>query len=470
LLVASWTLRGLLALAPGRLPRLDEVTLDPAALLLTGALSLIVTVFFTWGPALRVRRTGMYSALTHGAGRSTAGGASRARGALVAAEVAMATVLLVGAGLLVRTVAGLLSVPVGFETDHLLTARITLPRPNESARAIYLDPARRLVVYREMLRRVGALPGVERVALSSQVPLGGFNPPWFVEIEGAQDASGSRPVVHNFQVSTDYFATLRVSMLQGRAFTDVDRSAAEPVAIVSETAARMFWDGQPAVGKRLRFGPDLPWMTVVGVAADVLNRRLTERPQPILYCPIEQSSDLSMALLVRTAGDVPGIGESIAREVRAVDPNLPVYSVRTMNELIDIAVSQRRFLMRVLVVFGGLATALALLGIYGVMAYSVSQRTREIGIRMAIGARQTDIARMVVMRGLALTGAGVLAGAAAALALTRLLSSQLFGVRPSDPLTLLSVLALMIGIAALAAYLPARRAAAVDPVAALRAE
>jgi predicted permease len=470
LLVASWTLRGLLALAPGRLPRLDEVTLDPAALLLAGALSLIVTVFFTWGPALRVRRTGMYSALTHGAGRSTAGGASRARGALVAAEVAMATVLLVGAGLLVRTVAGLLSVPVGFETDHLLTARITLPRPNESARAIYLDPARRLVVYREMLRRVGALPGVERVALSSQVPLGGFNPPWFVEIEGAQDASGSRPVVHNFQVSTDYFATLRVSMLQGRAFTDVDRSAAEPVAIVSETAARMFWDGQPAVGKRLRFGPDLPWMTVVGVAADVLNRRLTERPQPILYCPIEQSSDLSMALLVRTAGDVPGIGESIAREVRAVDPNLPVYSVRTMNELIDIAVSQRRFLMRVLVVFGGLATALALLGIYGVMAYSVSQRTREIGIRMAIGARQTDIARMVVMRGLALTGAGVLAGAAAALALTRLLSSQLFGVRPSDPLTLLSVLALMIGIAALAAYLPARRAAAVDPVAALRAE
>jgi len=209
-------------------------------------------------------------------------------------------------------------------------------------------------------------------------------------------------------------------------------------------------------------------MTVVGVAGDVLHRRLSERPQPILYQPMDQSSDLTMAVLLRTRGDATGLGEGVAREVRAVDPELPVYSIRTMNDLIDAAVAQRRFLMRVLAAFGLLATALALLGVYGVIAYSVSQRTREIGIRMAIGARQADISKMIMRRGLALTGAGVVAGIVASLGLTRLLTSQLFGVRPSDPLTMVAVLVLMTAIAAIAAYVPARRAARVDPIAALR--
>jgi putative ABC transport system permease protein len=275
-------------------------------------------------------------------------------------------------------------------------------------------------------------------------------------------------VVHDFQVSAGYFETMGVRILSGRPFGESDRAGGEPVAIVSETAARLFWQGRNPIGERARFGPDLPWMTVIGVAADVRTRRLTEPPQPILYRSLEQSSDLSIALLIRTRGATPDLAEHVAREVRAVDPDLPVYSVRSMTDLIDAAVAQRQFLMRLLVAFGVLATALALLGIYGLMTYSVSQRTREIGIRMAIGARQADVSAMIMRSGLALTGAGVLAGVAASLGLSWLVRSQLFGVHPSDPVTMASVLVLMMVVAAAAAYLPARRAARVDPVVTLR--
>jgi predicted permease len=468
-LVGSWALRGLVALAPARIPRLDHVTLDFSALIVTALLSLAVTVIFAFGPVLQLGRAAIYSILKDGApARSTGARARRMRSVLVAAEVALATVLLVAAGLFIRSVIGLLNVPVGFETDGLLTARITLPRPNDPARAAYLDRSRRAALYHEALRRVSTLPGVSRAALSSQIPLGAFNPPLFVELDVAAIDRTARPVVHQFQVSASYFDTMGVRILRGRGFTDSDGAGAEPVAIVSGSAARMFWKDQDAIGKRIRFSADAPWMTVVGVAGDVLHRRLSERPQPILYQPIDQSSDLTMAVLLRTRGDAAGLGEGVAREIRAVDPELPVHSIRTMNDLIDAAVAQRRFLMRVLVVFGLLATALALLGVYGVIAYSVSQRTREIGIRMAIGARQADISRMIMRRGLALTGAGVVAGIVASLGLTRLLTSQLFGVRPSDPLTIAAVLVSMTAIAAIAAYVPARRAARVDPIAALR--
>jgi predicted permease len=467
-LVASWSVRGLVALAPNRVPRLDAVSLDFTATLIAASIALIVTLLFGFGPALRLRHGETFGALKAGGpGRSPDDRAARARGFLVAAEVALATVLLVGAGLFVRTVAGMLNVPVGFDTEHLLTARVTLPRPNDVARATYLDPARRVTFYREALRRVEALPGVERAAVSSQIPLAGFAPPLFVDIDGA-DGTAVRPVAHEFRVSSGYFDAIGTRIVSGRPFAEADRAGAEPVAIVSETAARMFWKGRDPRGARLRFGADMPWMTVIGVAGDVLNRRLTESPQPIVYRTLEQASDLSMAFLIRTRGDAPGLGESVAREVRAVDPDLPVYAVRLMSEVLETAVAQRRFLMRVLVVFGAIATALALLGIYGVMAYSVAQRTREIGIRMAIGAQQADVSRMVMGRGLSLTAIGVFTGIAVSLGLTRLAASQLFGVQPGDPTTIGAVVVLMTVVAAAAAYLPARRAARIDPVSALR--
>jgi putative ABC transport system permease protein len=467
-LVASWVLRGLIALAPANVPRIGDVGIDLMAVAVTGLIALAATVLFGFVPALRMRRLGTYTALREG-GRSCDARSGRARSVLVAAEVAIATVLLVGAGLLVRSVVALLNVPVGFESDHLLTARMTLPRPNDTSRATYLDPERRNSFYREALRRIAALPGVERTAMSSQIPMGGFNPPLFVEIPG-RDQGGQivRPVMHTFQVSSGYFETMRIGILKGRPFTDADRAGSEPVVVISESAARMFWRGRDPIGERIRFAPDVPWMTVIGVAGDVLNRRLTEQPQPILYQPLEQSSDLSMALLIRTRGETPDLAGHVAREVRAVDPDLPVYSVRPMDDLLAAAVAQRRFLMRLLVAFGALATALALLGIYGVMAYSVSQRIREIGIRMAIGARQSDISRMVMRRGMTLTAAGILAGLAASLGLSQLVRSQLFGVQPSDPVTIVAVLGLMAAVAGAAAYLPARRASRVDPVVALR--
>jgi putative ABC transport system permease protein len=469
-LVASWTLRGLVALAPGRVPRLDAVSLDLTAVVITSLIALSVTMLFGLVPALQLRRGGSFSALKDGApGRSSDGRAGRMRSALVVAEVATATVLLVGAGLFVRTVARMLSVPVGFETDHLLTARVTLPRPNDAARAAYLDPARRATFYRDALQRIDALPGVERAAVSSQIPLGGFNAPLFIEIDGSH-AAGVRPVIHEFQVSPGYFDTMGTRIVRGRPLADSDRAGAEPVAVISETAARTFWKETDPIGERLRFAPETPWITVVGVAGDVLNRRLTEPAQPILYRPLDQASSLSAAFLVRARVDTPGLGDSVAREVRAVDPALPVYAVRTMNELVETTVAQRRFLMRVLVTFGTIATGLALLGIYGVMAFSVSQRTREIGIRMAIGARQADVSRLVLRRGLWLTALGVGTGAAVALGLSHLMASQLFGVRPSDPQTFAAVILLMTTVAAVAAYLPARRAARIDPVSALRSQ
>jgi putative ABC transport system permease protein len=471
-LVASWGLRMLLTLAPSRVPRIEMVTLDVTAILVAGAISLAVTVLIGFVPAFNARRVETFAALKEGGRERTTGGrAGRARDILVAAEVAMATVLLVGAGLLVRSLVGLLNVPPGFETDRLVTARITLPRPNDPARAAYLDPARRVAFYREAVRRVAAIPGVERAAMSTQIPLGGFNPPLFVEIQGREsDDRSLRPVMHDFQVSPGYFDTLGIKLLRGRPFSDSDRAGSELVVIVSDAAARTLWRDQDPIGQRVRLSPELPWMTVVGVVNDVIHRRLTDQPQPIMYRSLEQSSDLSLALLLRTRGDTPRLSEALAREIRAVDPDLPVYSVRTMPELIGSALSQRRFLMRLLAVFGVLATALALLGIYGVIAYSVSQRTREIGIRMAIGARRIDVSRMVVQRGMALTVIGVLLGIAAALGLARLIRSQLFGVQPSDPLTLVSVLLVMTVVAAAAAYLPARRAARVDPVVALRTQ
>jgi putative ABC transport system permease protein len=472
LLIAAWGMQALMAIAPSRVPRLAEVRMDLAAIAVTAVLAAVTTVVFGLVPAWQTRRLDTFTWVKQGMpGRRGGASGAGARNVLVSAEVALAMVLLVGAGLLIRSVGELLDVPLGFRTDNLLTSRIWLPRPNDAANGMYLTHERRVEFYRETLRRVSTLPGVEHAAMSTQVPMGGWRAPVFYEVEGRDLADQHvRPVIQQFRVSPSYFAALGIPVVRGRAFSDLDRAGAEPVILISESAARSIWGKDDPLGKRVRFSPQAGWMTVIGVTGDVRNRRLDEPPAPVLYRPLDQSSDFELALLVRARGEVPGLAEALAQEVRAVDPALPLYAVRTMEDLVSGAVAQRRFLMRILMLFGAAAVGLALLGIYGVISYSVSQRTREIGIRMAVGAQQRDVSRMVVRQGVTLTAIGAVAGLAGALALSQLIKSQLFGVQPFDPLTLVSVLIVMGLVAALAAYLPARRAARIDPLLALRRE
>jgi predicted permease len=471
LALASFGTDALVALAPGGVASLADVSIDTPAIVITVVLSLMTTVLFGLAPVWHLRHLSPSAVVKEAsAGGSGSPRRTRVRHALVSAEVALAMVLLVGAGLLTRTVTALLSVPVGFETENLLTARVWLPRPNDDALGVYLRPDARVAFYREALRRVRALPGVDEAAMSTQIPMGGFNAPIFFEIEGRGPTREARPVIHNFQVSPGYFETMRIPIVRGRDFTEFDRAGSEPVAMISAAAARTFWSGDDPVGKRIRLSPTLPWMTIVGVSGDVQNRRLDEPPQPVLYRSLEQSSNLSLALLVRTRGNQPELNEALAREVRAVDPNLPVYSVRTMDDLLAGAVAQRQFLMRIVLVFGAAAIGLALLGLYAVVSYSVSQRTREIGIRIAMGARQVDVSRLVIRQGMRLTAIGMAIGVLAALALAQVMRTQIFGVRPFDPATLVVAFMLMSVTAIVAVYLPARRAARVDPILALRAE
>jgi putative ABC transport system permease protein len=336
---------------------------------------------------------------------------------------------------------------------------------------VYLRPESRVAFYREVIAGVQAIAGVERAAMSTQVPLGGYNPPVFFEIEGS-DAAGQRaqPVIHNFQVSPGYFDTLAIPIVRGRPFNEFDRAGSEPVAIVSEAAARQYWGNADPIGRRIRLASQAPWMRIVGLAGDVQNRRLDEPPQPILYRSLEQSSDLTLALVVRTRGDLPGLEAALAREVRAVDATLPLYAVRTMDDILAANMAQRRFLMRLLVAFGTAAVGLALLGLYGVISHSVTQRMREIGIRIAVGARRSDVSGLVVGQGLRLVGMGMLIGLAGAFGLSHLIEAQLYGVRPFDVPTLAAVVAVMTLTTLLALAVPARRAARVNPIEALRRE
>jgi predicted permease len=471
LLIGSWGLRALIALAPSKLPRITSVALDGPALLISLGLSMAATLLFGLAPALQMRAVNALAAVREGArGRSAGPASTRIRNGLVAVEVALAMVLLVGAGLLARTFWALESVPTGFDTSNLVTAKLWLPRPNDPANGVYLTPEGRVAFTREVLRRASALPQVEQVALSTQVPLGGYNPPIFFEIDGKAAAENARMVIHNFQVSPEYFSTLRIPIADGRGFTDADRADTQPVAIITQAAARRYWPNANPIGSRIRVAPQAPWLTIIGVAGDVLTRGLADAAQPILYRPIEQSSNLALAFLVRTRGNAAGLEEALAREIRAVDPNLPLYSFRSMDDLVAKNTAQQHFLMRVLVAFGAAAVGLALLGIYGVISFAVVQRTREIGIRIAIGAQRRQVLGLVLRQGLTYALAGMVAGIIGGIGAARLISSQLYGVSAFDPASLTAVVFLMTLVAVAAVLVPARRAARIDPIQALRIE
>jgi putative ABC transport system permease protein len=446
------------------------VKIDATIFGFTLLLSLLTGVVFGLAPALQAAKVDLNEALKQSGGRTGTGtGHRRLRGALVVIEVALALVLLVGAGLLIQTFLRLRALDIGVNPENVLTLRTTLPRNR------YGELPKRAAFYQQVLERVRALPGVVSAGYTTAVPLtwkGGTNG---FSIEGREPKPGQD--ANSRQASVGYLETMGIKLRQGRFFDDHDDTQAQPVSIINELMARQYWPGESALGKRFKLGPPdspRPWVTVVGVIGDVKEMGLEAPPKAEMFFPYLQQPDtlwnMPRDLTVRTTGDPLSLAASVRQAVWSVDRIQPVSNIRTMDDILSEEVAQRRIGMTLLVAFAALALLLASLGIYGVMSYAVTQRTQEIGIRMALGAGRPAVLLMVLADGLRLAGAGVALGLGVSFALTRLMTGLLFGVSASDPRTLVGVTLLLTAVALLACYLPARRATKVDPMIALRYE
>ena len=492
-LLALWGIDLLSALLPSSLPRYNSITVNARVLAFTLAVALFTVLSAGLLPALQTVKADVQAALNEG-GRGGGGGRrqGRLRRLLVVAEVGLALVLLIGAGLMVRSFINLRQVDVGFSARNVLTMRIALPDAKYPVPTSANDPRRPagLAFYDQLLSRVEALPGVKAVTAGTILPLGAGGG-WgkLLSIEGRPAASVDQvPVVRFALISSDYFRTFGVSVRQGRAFTAQDGEESQPVAIINETLARRFFADEDPVGKTIWLGlPDhlLPpdaltpenrpvRRLVVGVVADVKGGSLNLPPQPYVYAPLHQyrreGYNNTLMLAVQTEGRPEAMAGAIREQVHTLDADQPVSNVRNISELVDRALSATKFNLLLLGLFAAVALVLASVGIYGVMSYAVTQRTHEIGIRMALGAQAGDVRRMVIRQGMRLAAAGVAAGVAGAWALTRLMTSLLFGVAATDLLTFAVIALLLGGVALVACWIPARRATKVDPMVALRYE
>jgi predicted permease len=469
LLVAWGGVRALLSLAPATLPRLEQVKLDGAVLLFTLAVSLGTGLLFGLLPALRASRGDASSALRDGA-RSSSRGGSRMRRALVMGEVALAVVMLSGAGLLLRSLRSLQQTDIGFDDSRILTARVNLPPLN------YDTDAKAIAKIAEIEERVRALPGVVSAGTMGWTPVVGGGGTWSISIDGTEAAQiAGAPSADPQQVTPGYFGTLGVRMVRGRAFTEQDREDAPPVAIVNEAMAKALWPGQDPVGHTLKmYGSQVPWVTIVGVARNILSRGVGKTTPPTMYFPYAQAGKSAyfiprqVTLAVKTTGNPEALGPAVSRIVHQLDPGAPVSEVRSMEAVMGTALASRRFTTVLLGWFAALALLLAGVGIYGVIAYGVSQRTYEIGLRQALGADRGSVLGLIVSEGMRLTGVGLLIGLAGTLAAGQLIRSMLVNVKATDPLTLAGVALVLTAVAALASWIPARRAMAVSPTEALR--
>lgn len=463
LLLSSWIVRLITLLHPGHIPRLAEVRADAWVFAFCLAISVLTGILFGLLPAWQFSKPDVNQALKEGGGR--AGGGSRSRhwrNVLVAAEVALALVLLTGAGLLLRSFILLKAVDPGFRTENLLTMSITLPE------ATYRQPHERVAFVEQVLERVRPLPAVQYAAFSNSLPMAsGFSLSMDFTIEGRQ-TTGERLSVFVRAVTADYFRTLAIALLKGRYFTDADFSRADAV-IINQAMARRYWGPDDPVGQRLNF-EEKKSREIIGVVADVKNFGIESGTGMEVYVPFPEAAYPYLGLAVRTASDPTQVAAAVRAAVRAVDRNLPLESMRSMQQILNSYVARPRFNLVLLGSFAAVALLLAAVGIYGVIAYSVTQRTHEIGVRMAMGAQPADVLRQVVGHGMLPVLAGVLIGVAASLAATRLLTSFLFSIRPNDAATFTGVTLVVILIAFLASYLPARRATRVDPLVALRYE
>jgi predicted permease len=471
LLVAAWGLQTLQSLAPSNVPRLSSVRIDVPVILYTALATLVTGVLFGLAPILQGAATSAGESLKEGGRAGSEGGRGRRmRSAVAVVEIAVALVLLIGAGLLVRTFMAMNRVDLGFEPRNVLAMRIDLPG------ARYSDDARVVNFFNTLDARLRSLPGVQDVGLGSSILLSALPNSASLTVEGQPPPDPGAPniPVPYDAVSSGYFTTLRIPLKQGRLFTDADAAGAPLVAIVNEALVRRFFPKGDALGRRVTFGdpsrPDVRWQTIVGVVADTRRGGLERAPWAEVYFSQAQAADPSVYALVRTAGDPLTIAKAAQSEVWAIDRDQPVASIRTVDAILARSQANRRFTTLLLALFSVVALTLAAIGIYGVMAYSTAQRTQEIGIRMALGARRGDVLRMVLAEGLTIGGAGLALGLAGAFALTRFMSGLLFGVGTHDPLTFIALPLGLLLVAAVATLIPAARAIRVNPSIALRGE
>jgi putative ABC transport system permease protein len=467
-LVGGWMLKGLLAMAAESIPQLSRVNLSGAALLFTLGITVLTSLLCGLAPALHATRLDLHTTLKEG-GRSTAGAARDVtRKTLLVVEVSLALTLLLGAGLLVRSMARLLSINPGFNAENLLTMRFNLRGEDYTTQ-------RRLAFYDECLDRLGALPGVQSAALTRSLPIDGSD--WsssFIAADKPIPPRSELPNAAMTPISANYFEVMGMRLLKGRAFTAADTADTPRVTVINETLARRIWPGEDPIGKRLKQGmPESqnPWREVIGVVADVkLNGLESDTPVQAYLPLLQQPGSPSLWLVVRTSGDPLQSVAAVEREIHSIEKDLPVFSIRSMDQLLGNSLAERRLTLTLLVSFAALALLLAAVGVYGVVSHSVRQRTHELGVRMALGAQAGDVLKLIITHGLKLTLIGVVIGLLAAFALTRLMRALLFGVVPADPLTFTVAAVVLPLVALVACWIPARRATKVDPLVALRCE
>ena len=466
LILALWGTDLLAQRIPEFVPRRAGIAVDGHALLFTLCCSLVTGIVFGLAPALHASRFDVNGALRASAPAAGGRARGRLRGALVIAQVALSLVLLVGAGLMIRSFHRVQEVDPGFDTDHLLTLTVSLPDQK------YEDSTRVIAFYRDLQRSIEALPGVRSASAVSALPISGGDGHGDLTVEGRPFPPGEAPAASFRRVLPSYFRTMRIPLIQGREFDDHDGGGDVMVVIVNESMARRFWPGENPVGRRIKVGPAArePWLTIVGVVGDVRNVGLESGAALATYEPHAQRPWTTMNLAVRAAGDTTPLVPAVRELLRAAEPGAPVFNVGTMESRIDESLGLRRFNTGMMRLFSAVALLLAAIGIYGVLSYSVSRRTGEFGIRMALGARRADLMRLVVGQGMSLALAGVVLGVTGALALTRVLSSLLFETSATDPLTFTLTALLLSAVSLAACWLPASRATRVDPMVALRHE
>jgi putative ABC transport system permease protein len=471
LLVAVWGTSALGRLAALYLPRAREIAIDGPVLAFTAVLILVTGIAFGLFPALQASRPDLQDVLKDSAKGSAGGGRTRMRAVLVVAEVAVALVLLAGAGLLLRSFQRLVAVDPGFDPERLLTMQVWLPVPNDNAKGRYFTHEQRVGFYDRAVAAVRQVPGVTAAALVSRLPYSGRNDARF-KIEGRPVSDAQLlPSAEVRLVSPDYFRTMAIPVLQGETMPDGVDSLSSTYAMVNRTLAEREWKGQSPIGQRIQLvGFGGPTATIVGVVNDVRQGAPDQPPLPEFYLSYQLVAGQEMSLVVRTAGDPDALADRVVQSIRSVDPTQPVFGVKSMTRLLANAEAERRFSLLLLSLFAAIALLLSSLGIYGVMAYSTSQRRHEIGIRMALGAATPDVLRLVLQQGMRLVLLGLAIGLFGAWALSRVLAGQLYGISARDPFTYAAVALLLGTVAFTATWLPARRATRVDPMISLRSE